>query len=223
MPAMTEALTDRSFEYRIRRFEDAQRFRRQWISLAEIAEWCGCLTGEKEGVRERRQRLTREALQDLLADIQAEKLSNLLFLSIDAREPVRLTGAFFRARLKTYESDPDTVVSAYLIRCWVPLRDARTWFQNRAIPAPQWLSGTGPIDRRRATPYGKQRIGRPKGTAFNDNEALAHVRQLILYQRISSVREAAGIACSALDTPGASLNSAVERVRKKYAALYGNE
>jgi hypothetical protein len=212
----------RVFQDRIRRFIEAQECRRQWISLAEIAEWCGCLTGNRDGAKERRGTLTRDAYRDLISDAIAGKFPRLLFLSADAGEPKTLDGPFFQQRMEKFagKGEDEVVISAYVAKCWVPLRDARSWFASRAVPAPLWLSGFGIVDRRKAQAYGKRPKGRPPETGLDDSAAVEFIRRLVLEG--SSQTSAATIACRTLGRGGPGTEqSAITRYRKKYAAKYG--
>jgi hypothetical protein len=155
MLALASPPGSRVFHRRIQHFSETQRLRQQWICLASIADWCGNLTGEKDAAKERRQRLRDEAFQDLLNDAQADKFSRLLFLSADEKALAFLDGAFFRERVKSYPEAPDLVIKAYIAKCWISLRDARSWFISRAVSAPHWLIGSGIIDRRNAPPTAK--------------------------------------------------------------------
>jgi hypothetical protein len=216
-------ITDRTFELRVKRFSEAQQSRHQWISLADIADWCGNLTGEKDAAKERRRRLRDEAFQDLLDDAQADKFLRLLLLSADEKAPAFLDGAFLRARVQIYPEAPEVVIKAYIAKCWVSLRDARAWFISRAVSAPQWLIGSGIIDRRNGAPYGKKPKGRPRGTGFDDSAAVEYMRALITREGIPSIRSAAEKAQRIFGNGGyGTKQSAIDRYRKRYASKYGS-
>lgn len=213
-------LPNRIFARRIQHFSETQQSRRQWINLADIAEWCGNLTGKKDATQEWRQRLTTEAFQDLLDDAQANKFSRLLFLSADTGAAMFIDGAFLRERARNYRDMPEVVITAYVAKCWVSLQDARSWFIARAVSAPRWLMGSGIIDRRSAPPYGKKPKGRPRGTGLDDSAAVESMRELVT-RGGKSIRTAAKITLRAFENGGhGNENSAIDRLRKRYAATY---
>jgi hypothetical protein len=134
--------TDRKREARwaarIAGFAEAQRQSRDWISLAEIADWCAREHGSIIPDPQRRD----AAFVDLRAAIAKGAFatagrSRVLFL-----HPTATFAKLTRERLAKIEACyPTTDVNVhYLGWCWVPRTLARDWFASLRLPAPPWLA-----------------------------------------------------------------------------------
>src|SRR5262245_1704215 len=123
-------------EERIRRFEEDQRRKRQWISFVEIAEWYSGLeipTNPKRAAAAAEQAYT--ILQtDLLAGLFEEGGRSLLLFRFPG---VNFTaGKMTRRRLQAaIDDDPDGEHVRLLLRhCWLPRKLFERWCEWRHLP-----------------------------------------------------------------------------------------
>jgi hypothetical protein len=132
-------------EERIRRFEEEQRRKREWISFVEIAEWYSGLevpTNPKKAAAAAEQAY-RMLQTDLLAGLFEEGgRSRVLFRSpgVDFR-----AGKMTRQRLqRAIDDDPDgDHVRSLLRNCWLPQKLCERWREWRNLPKSSRFSREG--------------------------------------------------------------------------------
>jgi hypothetical protein len=123
-------------EERIRRFEEEQRRKREWISFVEIAEWYSDLRGPVSP--EKAAALREQALSMLKSDL----LAGLFEQGGRSRVLFRFPGVNFTAGKMTrprlqdaIDDDPDgDYVRLLLSHCWLPRDQFKRWCARHHLP-----------------------------------------------------------------------------------------
>jgi hypothetical protein len=119
-------------EQRIDRFKQAQRRRREWINIAEIAEWCSESEGSIVSNLDARSSAYEKLLHDLLnGDFEESGKSRVLFLH-SWTKMAKMTPARMQAVVET--ESPKTVRSDYLDHCWIPRTLFQRWLATHNMP-----------------------------------------------------------------------------------------
>jgi hypothetical protein len=128
----------------IERFTDRQRWRRDWISFIEIADWFSCESRSIRADETKRADALNALEKDLLAGyFEEHDRSRVLFLPPDMRR-ARLTRDELREVIK-HNLDGCHGRSQYLLNCWLPRTMVERFFARRQLgnlPA-HWSLGGG--------------------------------------------------------------------------------
>jgi hypothetical protein len=122
---------------RIERFTKIQRDKREWISFAEIAEYCS----EESGVvpnEVARETAYEKLLADLLeGDFEENGRSQVLYLHPYTTK-ARMTREWLIGLLEFKDADRATIISQYLANCWMRRVFVERWLAKyRMEPRPQ--------------------------------------------------------------------------------------
>ncbi len=117
---------------RIESWADKQRRSRDWISFAEVAEWCA----RERGSIQVSTRLREDAYRELGEAIMRGEfeVNGLTRVTFRHRAVTRL-----KMTRKDFEDLPTDIARTYLQACWVPRAFAAQWFAARRIPLPPWV------------------------------------------------------------------------------------
>jgi hypothetical protein len=137
-------------ERRISRFREHQQRRRNWISLADIADW---IARDRGATDRRDEKLRAQGYDDLLnailiGEFERGNRSCVLYLTPDA-ELFRLSAELLRD-MRDVHADPATVNNEVLSRCWVPRDLAQRWFERRHLMWPGLFDPVKPVTSRNA-------------------------------------------------------------------------
>jgi hypothetical protein len=150
----------RARKKQILRFRESQQRRRQWISIAEIADWIAC----SRGATDRRDETLRAQGYDdllnamLLGEFDHNGRSGILYLSPDP-ERSRLEVGKLR-NMRDFYANSSTLNDEVLARCWVPRKLAQRWFQRRDLPWPKQFDPVQP------SPPSRQVAGQTRRSAY---------------------------------------------------------
>lgn len=117
------------------------RLTREWISLADIADWC---SREREGIRANEQ-LRAEAYTQLGESLAAGEFGSGRGSRVLLLHPESTWAKLTQDR---YECVPfkEHGDSAYLRWCWIPSDLAEAWFNSKNIPRPPHLFPLPPVE-----------------------------------------------------------------------------
>ncbi len=122
---------------RIERFQENQRICREWVCLADVADWCARASGDIKPDEERRVIAFTELGRSLNAgEFEQNGRSRVLFLN-----PSTCLAKMTREQMSriTAANPSDIVRSCYLAHCWIPTALCRSWFDARRVLLPPWL------------------------------------------------------------------------------------
>jgi hypothetical protein len=136
----------------ILRFRERQQRRRNWISIADIADWIA----SNRGATDRRdERLRAQGYDDLLSAIlngefDRDGRSCVLYLTPDT-ETFRLQADLLR-NMRDFYAGSMTVNEEVLSRCWVQRQLAQRWFERRELLWPKRFDPVEPLMSSSGTP-----------------------------------------------------------------------
>jgi hypothetical protein len=117
---------------RIRRLEETQRRKREWINFDEIAEWCSELSGTAERNEAARAGAYKMLEEDLLAgDFEENGRSRVLFLFPEVLR-ARMARQWLRDAIdNNYDGKHGR---SYLQHCWLPRELFDRWCAKHNLP-----------------------------------------------------------------------------------------
>jgi len=237
----------------IDRFAAKQQHIRRWISFVEIADACARAASPVSIVEEDEARaLAYRRLVESMARGEFERngrsLVLLLFPELLASVPPhRLTFDYFRGMVEAYGltdfSSDSGLVRENLWFCWLPSDLCREWFERHLLAWPDEFNpqdqtlGARPerheknlkIEVSESVPDTvapeKGRRGRKPGSgSFDDAAALLEMLRLLASDKAKSVHAAARcVAGGDMAKRTGSEESAVNRLRRKFAARFGTQ
>ena len=119
-------------EGRIQRFTNTQRYVRDWINFAEIADWCSELAGSivsDEGAR-------ASAYEKLQADLMLGDFENSGKTRVLYLHPWTRMAKMTRDRARDFMelAPPETLRSEYWDHCWIPRHLFHRWLAKHNLP-----------------------------------------------------------------------------------------
>jgi hypothetical protein len=245
------SIRERSRQEWIDRFDAKQQQVRRWISFVEIADECAraaspvTITEEDQTRALAYRRLVESMARD---EFETNGRSQVLLLlpSLDASVPPhRLSHEYFRAMVDAYGAADFTsdsgLVREHLWFCWIPSDLCREWFARHLLAWPDAFNPKDQtLDRSRGNNPNleiswppvpdvlvpkKGRRGRKTGSgSFDDDQALREMLRLLASNKAASVLAAAKhVVTAGIAKMTSSNESAVRRLRGKFAARFGIE
>ena len=130
---------------RIERFTARQRRERQWISFADIADWCSEVEGSVVPNEAARASAYEKLQRDLMeGDFEEDDHSRVLYLH-PRTVKAKMKRQWMENIVETYP--PTTIRSQYLDHCWLPRNLFQRWLAKHHLPgsAPRFQPRSRPV------------------------------------------------------------------------------
>jgi hypothetical protein len=205
---------------RIKRFNESQRSKREWINFAEIAEWCSELGGSVVPDESARASAYEKLHRDLLdGDFEMKGRTHVLYLH-PSTAMARMTRGRMLDLIEAYP--PASIQSEYLDHCWLPRNSFGRWLAKHHLPnsPPRFEpkpSMSAPVSTRTA---GQARKGPTPGAVdrFGESDrALFPEIERIMRESHKSVHAAAlEVASAGKVQGGGTPESLAKRLAKRF-------